>query len=52
MLQYLYFQENGFFVECGVLDGETRSNTLYLEKDSNWEGIIIEGDPGSWNSVK
>ncbi|XP_059083682.1 uncharacterized protein LOC131880967 [Tigriopus californicus] len=34
----------GFFIECGALDGETRSNTLGLEKDLQWSGILIEGD--------
>jgi len=32
-------------VECGALDGETRSNTLSLEKKYNWQGILIEADP-------
>ncbi|CAG7816645.1 unnamed protein product [Allacma fusca] len=36
---------NGFFIECGALDGETRSNTLSLEKDLGWKGLLIEADP-------
>jgi len=35
---------NRFFVECGALDGETRSNTLYFEK-MGWKGLLIEADP-------
>lgn len=36
---------NGVFIECGALDGETRSNTLYLERFLNWSGLLIEADP-------
>lgn len=36
---------NGFFIECGAYDGETRSNTLNLERFFNWTGILIEADP-------
>jgi hypothetical protein len=35
----------GFFVECGALDGETRSNTLTLERRHGWRGVLIEADP-------
>ncbi|XP_021926612.1 protein Star-like isoform X2 [Zootermopsis nevadensis] len=35
----------GFFVECGALDGETRSNTLYFERHLNWSGLLVEADP-------
>eukprot|EP00093_Oithona_nana_P014828 14828.XXX_791184_792720_1 [CDS] Oithona nana genome sequencing. len=43
---------NGFFIECGALDGETRSNTLFLEKDQNWNGILIEADPLSLAQIR
>ncbi|XP_014261527.1 protein Star-like [Cimex lectularius] len=36
---------NGFFIEVGALDGETRSNTLYFERYLNWTGLLIEPDP-------
>jgi hypothetical protein len=44
----LFFQAHphkGFFVECGALDGELRSNTLTLERDHGWRGVLIEADP-------
>ncbi|KAK8728992.1 hypothetical protein OTU49_017468 [Cherax quadricarinatus] len=44
-------QKNGFFVECGALDGETRSNTLVFEKKFGWQGVLIEGDPKNFNLV-
>jgi hypothetical protein len=42
----------GFFVECGALDGETRSNTLYLERALDWEGLLIEADPDNFREIK
>ena len=38
-------------MECGALDGEGRSNTLSLERDQGWQGLLIEGDPQSWHQV-
>ncbi|KAJ9583010.1 hypothetical protein L9F63_022626, partial [Diploptera punctata] len=38
-------QRDGFFVECGALDGELRSNTLVFERQLNWTGLLIEADP-------
>jgi len=32
----------GIFVEAGAYDGETWSNTLYLERFKNWTGLLIE----------
>ncbi|CAL8108493.1 unnamed protein product [Orchesella dallaii] len=42
----------GFFVECGALDGETRSNTLYLERYAHWAGLLIEADPSNFQNLK
>ena len=40
-----YFQTGGFFIECGANDGQFRSNTLELEMERNWTGLLIEADP-------
>ena len=34
-------------MEVGALDGETRSNTLELERKLGWSGLLIEGDTNS-----
>uniref|UniRef100_T1ITI3 Methyltransferase FkbM domain-containing protein n=1 Tax=Strigamia maritima TaxID=126957 RepID=T1ITI3_STRMM len=38
-------KRNGFFVECGALDGITRSNTYWMERHFGWKGVLIEADP-------
>jgi len=36
---------NGFFVESGAADGEWNSNTLHLERDLGWTGLLVEPSP-------
>ena len=47
-LQDLFFiwelnkKKNGFFVEIGACDGVLFSNTLLLERNYGWNGILVE----------
>ncbi|XP_046439861.1 protein Star-like [Daphnia pulex] len=52
ILEILKNKENGFFVECGALDGELRSNTLFMERNLGWEGVLIEADPKNFLKVQ
>jgi hypothetical protein len=38
-------KRNGFFVEIGGYDGETFSNSLLLEKERRWSGLLVEANP-------
>lgn len=51
ILEILNNKRKGFFIECGALDGEIRSNTLYMERELEWEGILIEADPENYKKV-
>ena len=37
--------QNGFFIEVGANNGFSESNTYYLERFRNWQGILIEPIP-------
>ncbi|XP_076030830.1 protein Star-like [Oratosquilla oratoria] len=52
ILKILGNMRDGFFVECGALDGETRSNTLALERYLGWTGILIEADPKNFRLLE
>ncbi|XP_066939167.1 uncharacterized protein [Macrobrachium rosenbergii] len=41
----------GIFVELGALDGETHSNTVFLERELGWTGLLIEPLPESFRSL-
>ena len=43
--------KKGFFIEIGANDGFTYSNTIYLEENYNWNGILIEANPKYLNSL-
>jgi len=51
LFTYLPSDQNGFFIECGALDGELRSNTLYFERNKKWSGLLIEADPANFDSL-
>jgi len=36
--------KNGFFIEAGAFDSETMSVSLYLEKELNWDGLLVEAN--------
>ncbi|XP_037077368.1 uncharacterized protein LOC119098518 [Pollicipes pollicipes] len=51
VLKILQNKTGGTFVECGALDGETRSNTLYMERWLGWRGLLVEPDPDSFRML-
>ena len=51
-MNVFYFKKKGFFVEAGALDGETMSNTLTIERNQSWTGLLIEADPVSFEKMK
>jgi len=40
-----------FFVDIGANDGESWSNTLFLEKNLGWSGLCIEPHPTMFNKL-
>ena len=42
----------GFFLEIGANDGFTFSNTVYLEKEFGWHGILVEANQKYLESLK
>ncbi|CAG0903233.1 unnamed protein product, partial [Darwinula stevensoni] len=42
----------GFFIEAGAYDGEMFSNTLWLERERNWTGLLVEPDAKNFDSLK
>lgn len=44
------FRDGGYFVEFGAADGVTLSNTLMLEREHAWQGILAEPARG-WHEA-
>ena len=42
---------NGFFLEMGADDGLTHSNTVFFEKERNWEGLCVEPRISAYNKL-
>ena len=51
-LIYFVLQSGGFFIECGALDGERSSNTLWLETEKAWTGLLVEMDPSYYMQLR
>lgn len=45
-------QPPGFFVEAGALDGEFLSNTLQLERQHGWTGLLVEAERESYTVLR
>ena len=51
VLKLLNYKKNGIFIEAGAYDGEVHSNTLQLELNYNWTGILIEPNPENFKTM-
>lgn len=47
----IFKKKQGFFVELGANDGLQQSNTLKLEREFVWSGILIEPSPKSYSHL-
>ena len=51
VIQKTNHKKSGYFVDLGAYDGINYSNTYYLEKEMEWNGICIEADPSNFSSL-
>ncbi|XP_053374694.1 uncharacterized protein LOC128547057 isoform X2 [Mercenaria mercenaria] len=49
---FMNHKEGGFYVDCGAHAGEVFSNSLFLERYRNWNGILIEANPTVYKELK
>lgn len=42
ILEHFNNKRDGFFIEAGAWDGEHLSNTIYLETQLGWKGLLVE----------
>ena len=47
----LEHKRNGTFIEIGGYDGEMFSNTLFLEKERGWTGLLVEANPYTYEQM-
>jgi hypothetical protein len=51
IISFISSQSAAFFIEVGALQGEWLSNTLYLEKELGWSGLLIESESVSFEKL-
>mmetsp|Transcript_46704 Transcript_46704/g.105567 ORF Transcript_46704/g.105567 Transcript_46704/m.105567 type:complete len:331 (-) Transcript_46704:256-1248(-) len=47
--QFFHGQRHGFYLEMGALDGITQSHSLKFEEDLGWDGVLLEAN---WKSCE
>lgn len=52
VLEMLNNKKNGYFLDVGAYDGIKYSNSLLLEKDFDWSGLLIEAHPDNFDTLK
>jgi hypothetical protein len=52
VLEKLLYQRHGYFVEVGAHDGVRHSNTLTLEGQFGWSGLLIEANPARFAELQ
>jgi FkbM family methyltransferase len=45
-------KSQGFFIEAGANDGYNQNNTFLLEKELNWNGLLVEPNTHCYNTCK
>ena len=51
VLDNLNYKKKGFFLDIGAYDGVKFSNSYLLEKDYEWDGLLIEAHPNSVEKI-
>ena len=52
IIDFFNKKKNGYFIEIGGYDGITNSNTYKLEKEFNWNGLLVEPSLHLYNKLK
>lgn len=52
ILKYFNNKKKGFFIEAGAWDGEDLSNTIYMETQLAWTGLLVEPNKGVYEILK
>ena len=51
VLDYFKGKSHGVFVEAGAFNGEYLSNTLYLETNYTWTGLLVEPNSAAYKGL-
>tara|TARA_R110002110_G_scaffold52171_2_gene152285 strand:- start:895 stop:1545 length:651 start_codon:yes stop_codon:yes gene_type:complete len=51
-ISQLFDKKDGFFIEAGANNGIWQSNTLYLETELGWSGLLIEPNKQKFEECK